>query len=568
MIQPPQFGMTTGLRVWMLSLTLCLCGVLPASAQSVWGKVGTSTLMQASGFQMDYKLSKWTPMQGWLGLGHSDSFDIGGYVQTRTHGYEVGLGDRYIPFVLSTDVFDQSRYFSARGGFLHRSNEKSSWLAFGGATSGEVSYSFYHAYVTEDPAAGFIYEHKLGDRVTLQSYNFFQREITSLQSLKFDAAKDLTLGISTGVGNSDPVFSVAGDYFHHWLRVTSSYTASEDTFRRISGVSSMAAERTGLNVRAMVQPWRRFQLTGGHENLISPVLKKGDVPKPVSLDSVSAAFQVEKFRLGTAFSASSSGPLTTRTESYSVSRQITSSISATGSIFRFHTSGLLTKSWVTSVQENLSPRLNIYQGLSHSGNANSVVWGARVLSNRMTVGIEQNVIYSPLAGGFSGKQYMQTWTVNLNVPLVHGIRAHADTYLDATGRMRYTTWADGIGFSRDGEQNPASSVPNVSLGRFIVKGRVIDSDGKPVWGIAIQVDGKMTYSDSSGQFFLRFRRGETYPLTVLIERSLNRTSYVVVQAPVTALADPESVASEIVIVVRPVTPISRLRSPQQIGRNQ
>lgn len=554
MIRLSQIGRTISLRVWLLFIVALCAGVHPcaANAQAVWGKVGTSTLMEASGFEMDYKWSKWMPVQGWIGAGYSDSFNIGGYLQTRTHGYDVGLGDRYLPFVLSTDVFDQSRYFSARGAFVHRDDEKSSWTAFGGATSGEISYSFYRSFVTADPTAGFIYQRKLSDRLSLQSYNFVQQKITSLQSLRFVARENLTLGVSAGVGNNDYEFSIAGDYSRPGLHLTGSYIASEDTFRRISGVSSQMAERTGLNLRVLYQPWRRLQVSAGHENLISPVLEEGDVPKPVSLDSVSASFLVQKFRLGTSLSTSSSGPLTTRTESYSISRPITSRISVSGSSFRFHTGGITTSTWVTSVQEKISPRLNIYQGLSHAGNSNNLVWGARLLSNRLTVGIEQNVMYSPLAGGFAGKQYMQAWTINLGVPLVRGIRVHADTYLDATGKMRYTTWADGIGFSRNGEQIPTSSTLVTTLGKFIVRGRVIDPDGKPVWGIPVQVDGKMTYSDSSGQFFLRFSKGQTYPVAVLIDQSLNRTAYQVVRAPVTATAELESAAPEIIIVVRPL----------------
>jgi hypothetical protein len=415
-----------------------------------------------------------------------------------------------------------------------------------------LSYSFYRSYTAQDPTGGFIYQQKLSDRLSWQSYNFIQQKVTSLQSLKYAVKENLMIGVSGGVGNGDYQFSVGGHYSRRWFHVTSSYTAAPNGFRRISGVNSMTAERTGLNVRALVQPWRRLQLSAGHEKLVSPVLHVGEVARPVSLDSVSAAFQIQKFRFGSAFSTSSSGPLTTKTESYSISRPITSSLSISASDFRFHTGGVITNTCVTSVQDRISPRLNLYQGLSHAGNNNSLVWGARFLSNRMTVGIEQNVMYSPLAGGFSGTQYMQTWTVNLAIPLARGIRVHADTYLDATGKMRYSTWADGIGFSRNGEPNPTSSIPTTTLGKFIVRGRVVDPDGKPVWGIAVQVDGKMTFSDSSGQFFLRFSKGETYPVAILVEQSLNRTAYQVAQAPVTATAELESIAPEIVIVVRPV----------------
>ena len=85
-----------------------------------------------------------------------------------------------------------------------------------------------------------------------------------------------------------------------------------------------------------------------------------------------------------------------------------------------------------------------------------------------------------------------------------------------------------------------------------MKGIVQDTDGKPVWGINVQVDGQSTYSDSAGHFFVRFRRGEQYPLTVVPGRSLNTRAYEVVQAPVSVLAEPEEQANPVVIIVTPL----------------
>jgi hypothetical protein len=523
----------------------------PARAQAFWGKVGTSTLMQASGFEMNYK---WAPVQGWIGMGVSAAFNFGAYLQTRAYHTDIGLGDRYLPLVLSTDEFDKSRYFSGRGVFVHRDLERGSWTAFGGATSSEISYSFYRSFATGDPTAGFILEHKLTDRIKFQSFNFAQRRITSLQDVDFKLNEDLDLSLSAGVGNGEHYFSTGGTFNHRNFRLLGSYTSAGNTFLRVSGVSTMAPERIGANVRAYYQPWRRLQLTGSHENLLSPVLRSGELPAKVSLDGASASAQWWHTRFGGSISTSTSGQLKTMTESYSVSRNLTQRISVTGSAFRFHNADELSKTWVASVQENLSPRLNLYQGFSHAGSANNLVWGLQLLTNRLTFGIENTTIYSPLAGGFSGKQYMRAWSLNLSAPLVRGIHLHTNTYVDFAGKTRYTAWADGIGFARNGDTVPNAAPVANNMGAFIVRGRVMDPDGKPLWGIAVQVDGQQTYSDSSGRFFLHFRRGETYPVAILLDRSINRGNYQVVQTPVTATAEPEETAPEITIILRPAVP--------------
>lgn len=537
-------------RIAWLFLIVFALAVEPLSAQAVWGKAGTSTLMNASGVEMNYK---WAPVSGWIGGGYSDGASVGGYVQTRFDGYDLGAGDRYLPFTLSTDVFEKSRYFSSRGLFVHRDNESDSWTAFGGATSGETSYNFYRSFVTEDPVGGFIYTRKLTDRLSLQSFNTVQSKLTSIQGLQFALQENWMVSGSAGVGNGSRFASVATDYSRPRMQVTAGYTSVGQNFELLKGTTNLAPERVGANLRVRLQPSKRLMIMGDHEKLLSLGLPDSIPTAPVTLNSLSASTQWMGFRVGAAVGQSSSGTLSTHSESFSAGREITTRISASASLLRFHTQDGLTSLAIGTVREKISPRLSVYEGISHASNTNNLVWGVQIFSNRLTLNLENNVYYSPLAGAFNGKQYAQAWTVNVGLPLIRGIRVHADSYIDPTGKMRYTTWADGIGFSRGGEQIPQSaSAPITSIGSYVVRGRVQDTTGKPIWGIAVQVDGQMAFSDSSGEFFLRFSHAETYPVAVLPERSLNRTDYEVVQAPASATSQTEQSASPMVIIMRPV----------------
>ncbi len=522
----------------------------PLSAQAFWGTAGTSSLMNASGVEMNYK---WAPVSGWIGGGYADGPSVGGYLQTRVDGYDLGAGDRYLPFNLSTDVFEKSRYFSSRGLFVHRGDERDSWTAFGGATSGETSYSFYRSFVTEDPVGGFIYNRKLTDRLSLQSFNTVQSKVTSIQGLQFGLRENWTVGGSAGVGNGSHFGSVATDYSRSRMQVTASYTSVGRDFAIMKGVTSLAPERVGANVRVRFQPWKRVQITGDHEKLLSLGLPDNIPSAPVTLNSVSVSTQWKGFRVGGSLGQSSSGTLSTRSESFSASRDITSRIAASASLLRFRTQDGLTSLAIGTVREKISPRLSLYEGISNSSNTNNLVWGVQIFSNRLTLNLENNVYYSPLAGAFDGKQYSQAWTVNVGLPLIRGIRVHADTYVDPTGKMRYTTWADGIGFSHGSDQIPQSSSAAItSIGSYVVRGRVQDTNGKPIWGIAVQVDGQSGFSDSNGEFFLRFSHSDTYPVAVLPDRSLNRTDYAIVQAPATATSQSEQSAAPILIIMRPL----------------
>jgi len=544
-------------QIMLLFLCCVTLSVIPLSAQAVWGQAGTSTLMNASGAELNYK---WAPVSGWIGGGYSNSVDLGGYLQTRVDHYDLGAGDRYLPFSLATDVFDSSRYFSARGLFVHRDNESDSWTAFAGATSADTSHFFYHSFATEDPVSGFIYTRKLTDRLTLQSFNVVQSKVTSIQSLKYALRQNWTVSGSGGMGYGNHFAAIATDYSLPRLQVTAGYTSVGDNFQLMTGTTNLAPERVGANVHVRFQPWKRLQLSGDHDKFLSLGLPTNTPAIPVTLDSLSASTWLKGFSLSGAISNSSSGLLKNKTESVSVSRDLISHLSASASFMRFQLQSGPSNLAIGTLREKISPRLSIYEGISKSGNTNNVVWGMQIFSNRLTFGLENNVYYSPLAGAFNGKQYGQAWTVNIGLPIIHGIRLHADTYVDPAGQTRYTTWADGIGFSRGGEQVPqTSSTTNASIGSYIVRGRVQDPTGKPIWGIAVQVDGQTGFSDSDGEFFLRFPHSDTYPVAVLNERSLNRTDYEVVIAPATATSQPEKIAAPIIIVLRPMVPAARAR---------
>jgi len=84
----------------------------------------------------------------------------------------------------------------------------------------------------------------------------------------------------------------------------------------------------------------------------------------------------------------------------------------------------------------------------------------------------------------------------------------------------------------------------------MVRGVVQDETGKPVWGIAVQVDNQVAFSDTTGQFYLRFRRSGTFPVYVRPEQSIAPVPYAAVSVPVTAEAQAVENATPILIVVR------------------
>ena len=108
---------------------------------------------------------------------------------------------------------------------------------------------------------------------------------------------------------------------------------------------------------------------------------------------------------------------------------------ASGQLMRIENNSQPTTILVGSVQEKISPRLTLNQGISSQSNNHSFTWGAHWIGNQFTIGIQQDVLYTPLAGGFGGKPYTSMWTINLLAQLPHSLRVHADSFIDPGGKV-------------------------------------------------------------------------------------------------------------------------------------
>jgi hypothetical protein len=536
---------------WLaLVVALGACSVRPLAvrAQSLNVAGGASNFLNASGFQVGYQ---WQPVTGWLGLGAMNGVHVGGFLGTTYHGFDLGAGDRYYPFVLDTDVLDHSYIFYARGLSVSRHSARDQWLLFWGKTAVPLATPFLRAYETDRAAGAFFYERRLNSRLILHSFNILSDKSTSVHSLGFQVDPHWKVSAAAGMGRGKGFFAAATQYGYKWLAATGSYTANGEGFRRMSITNLPFSERTGGNVRVQLTPLPYLGLQLGHETVLSPILGSSKSLR-ATLDSASVFGSLKGFSMNAGVSASRGGAFFTNTRMFSVTRSLGSRLTTYGAILRIRTQNQKPQHlYLVTTEERLTRRLSLRETFNEGAGTKTMGWGGRFLSNPLTVGIDYQTVFNPLAGGFGGRTFVQAWTVNLQIHLPRGVTFHYDTFLDPFGHFRYTAYVNGIRY------NPVEKVlePSVagaqpSLGRYLVRGEVQDERGNPVWGVAVQVDGQYVYSDSQGQFFLRFSRAGEYPLKVVAERSLRPGRCEVIRAPSTVRAEPEKTAQPVVIVVR------------------
>src|ERR1700722_10047257 len=101
----------------LLVLAVLLAGRANAQVFRVQG--GTSTMLNAQGGSVEFKAPKY---DGSVSLGYFEGhLRYGAENRYQLHNLTLLTGDETVPFILPTDVFDASHYFSARGiGVSHK----------------------------------------------------------------------------------------------------------------------------------------------------------------------------------------------------------------------------------------------------------------------------------------------------------------------------------------------------------------------------------------------------------------------------------------------------------------
>src|SRR3954452_17858431 len=192
MSQQGQYGTMHHSTAIIAVMVLCVVigASIVASAQSVAIQGGTSTLMDSSGGELQYR---WKGVGGFFSVGYQERLDFGAYAGYRYRGVDYGLGDRAQDFSLSTDNRGASRFFYVRGLYVERKGERDSITAFAGMTTNRFGSMFYDASRRLDTTGAGLFKHENG-KSTFYSANIAQDRVTSLQSAGYKITSRITLG--------------------------------------------------------------------------------------------------------------------------------------------------------------------------------------------------------------------------------------------------------------------------------------------------------------------------------------------------------------------------------------
>jgi len=533
----------------VFSALVLLLNAEPARGQVFQLEGGTSTMYQAHGGSVAFRAANY---DGWVGLGSLDGFRLGAFVRTKVHGLNLGFGDDTIPFRMATDVFDSSHYFLGRGIGVGEVRGPTRLFGFVGATSLGVGTPFFRGAQTDKGVGLFFMDRQLTPTLSAFSRTVISDRQTAINGLEWQPRSGLRTAIAGGLGANRGYFASSLTAEREWFTLKAAYVRADHEFRRLTVQQPLSSEMDRENILVILRPKPYLTLSAGRQNFLQPLTQertgiRGTVNQ--YLASVTAA----RFTFGGAiFDSHVVGTRSTGT-SLSVGRSFYDRLQVNGNYLWNHTSqGQSLSSWLGTFRETISPRLTLLQLVNNSQGRTNISFGGEVVSNRIAISVEYQTLYLPFQ---TGNQFKQAIVLNLRLHPFGNVHMNVGSFVAPDGTVKYTAYAGTFLYHGALAGTPQSSA--IALDRYIVRGRVVDEEGKAIRGAALRVDGDFVFSDSAGEFFVRKRKPATFRLEILPDQFLVPGKYELVSAPSSVRAAPDDLAKEVTVVLRHVRGATR-----------
>jgi hypothetical protein len=543
-----------------LALAICDPGV---QAQTFQLQGGTSTQIDANGGSIGVTSRRY---QGWIGAGEIQGhFRMGAYAQTNlTPNFAVAAGDDAANLTLPTDIFTGGQYILTRGAgaLLKLNGGKDSLYVFGGTSSLGYGTGFFRA-AEADQAIGLIYvNHEVTKQLRLFSRNAFSGKRTSINGLEWKPFRATSVALAGGLGGGSPYF--ASSLSQTWSKVDlkAAYSGSGEQFQRLALSAPSVSEVDSANAAVTYHPWTFLGLTAAHNHYVTFDTEQ-DTSLSATTNQAGAMLTVEKFNLGSSIYQTSFSRHTANAYSFFGSRPVVRWLTTT-------ITGLRSQRWdggtdtmlVADVQEKLHPRLSLSEFVTRASGSTNVTFGGDFYTNPVQLSVGYQTIYVPFD---PNRPFHQALSLNATVKSFGATEFVIGTYADPQGKVQYTFSMNRFLY-RGTAPKSVQSTEEWSMGKFVVRGRVLDEQGKPVRGAGVYVGDHAVYSDIEGRFFVRFDKSKAQPVRVAPDEFTAPGFWEVISQPSTVVPTLDGLGNEIEIHVRQLVGMKAMEKLREVQK--
>jgi hypothetical protein len=520
-----------------MMIAICSCGM---AAQVLQLAGGTSTLYESQGGSISFYSPNYNAK---LGIGIvNGQYGAGATLNKVTKDATYTLGDEYVGLSLPTDIFTSSHYLLMTGAGVKTTRLNSDIVAFGGMSATYMGSSLFDGMRAEKPAAIVAINHKVDDVWSTTTDVLMTQRMTLLQGVQWSPTIDTRIAAAAGIGANQPYGSMSGLIHRRLIDVKAAYIQAGNQFHVIGLESQYAAEPYRENLLVTVRPFKNLSVGAGRQNFLVPAYQSL-VASSSQMNQVSANYTGDKVHLSAQEVQSKYGDKVNNSSVLMAERAFEPfKTTIQGTYIQSQTPGFqATKMFLLTAKETMSPRWGLNQTLNVLNGNPTINCGGSFLSNILAASVNYETFYVPAN---ITSPFQQSIVVTAQSTLFGRLRLHGNTFVDQLGHIRYTADASIIA-SRAG-----AKPTHLSLGKYVIHGKVVDTKGNGVEGAAILFDQMPVFTDSTGAFLVREHLARTHRLTVLGDQFLDVYHYDVVSAPETVTSTIVEDDAGVTIVVK------------------
>jgi len=537
---------------------LALAAAVTAAALRVPGPAAAQTVVEVQGGGSSLvggygaTANLWrNNVEGWVGLGYLDGLRIGAFLRTGVGKDTLRLGNDAIVMRFPTDLFSTGYNLLVQGASLGGGSGRTSYLAFAGASSSSLAAPSFQATSIEKPMGALFVQHRLSPTVRLTGNMLVAERQTFMPGIQWQPTPDLTTALVGGTGAGSPYAAGSVTAQHGPLGLKALYAWNPDRFRRADVPGPTQTESEKENVSLTYDLGSAFQVGVARQHFLQD---SADATPPVRAtgNSAFASGRVSEIRLTGGLYDSRSGDARNLSSYFAVGRELSSWLDAELYLLQSRPSSMPSSTTpIVNLRWRLSPRVRLMQQVSMHDHRPTILFGANLITPLGEFGADYQIVHQP----FKPFQPFRSALI-LTARLQLGrYSTSLGTYVHPDGAVDYS--ASGSTFLYMGAFGGVQPQQlGQSLGRYVVRGVVRDEAGQPVEGAAVGLGGEMAFTNSSGEFFVRVRRPQHYPVTVPLDEFLLPGRWEVVTSPAEATAQPEDRAGGIEIILRRPAPAS------------
>ena len=535
--------MTRGRGALLAAGLLALAAPRGLAAQHIFEvSGGGSSLHHAYGATANFWGSRY---DGWLGVGHQDGFRVGAFARLFVFGDTIRMGNDVVTVRMPTDIFTPSPNILVQGLGYAYGRGQTRVRTFAGASAIGLSSPYFAAARGSYPMLSVAVSDSIGARTEVAAHAIAAKRQSLFASARYERPDSIRFAFTGGVGANHPYVALSTGIERRWVTVRGAYVYREPGFRRAEVSMPNQAETERENVELTFHPRDNFSVGVERKHYVQDSIGTS-VPKRSVGNAVFATGTIAGLRLNTGvyFAESDAGRAT---NGYvSAGRRIASWLDADAYYLRADAHELPpTSTIILQVRERVSNRLRLMQQVTREASSTRFSLGGGILTSTAELSADYQVYYLPLQ---SGSPFRTVLSIQARIQLGQ-YATNFGTTIMPDGTVGYSAMGSTFLYYGDGTATGLRPV-RIQFDKFVVRGQVLDEEGKPVEGAALTVGTEMVFTDSRGEFFLRVGSLRPAPLAVELQEFLLPGYWEVVSAPQAAQPMREEEVRPIRVVLR------------------